>query len=172
MPLLLFGVVPMSESREIEIGTQVTTAYGAGIVQWIAGFHHITVKIYHEDKPRVMARDEMDFWPVQPRAVTSPTREEAVEAIRRVLARGSYANSSEELPYESTAGAVWDAVLALLPQPAPETERLRALWDQVKHITVSATTMHARLAMRDELRHLIEEAGEWRATPAPETKEQ
>lgn len=53
------------EETLVDIGSQVTTAYGAGIVQWVAGFHRITVKIYHETVPRILARDQMEPWPVR-----------------------------------------------------------------------------------------------------------
>ena len=52
-------------TNEIVIGTQVTTPYGAGIVQWVDARLLFTVKIYHEDGVRVLNRDHVDFWPVR-----------------------------------------------------------------------------------------------------------
>lgn len=49
----------------------------------------------------------------------TPTREEIAAVVRDRARRGSYQMSGESLPYETFAGEVADAVLALFAHPEP-----------------------------------------------------
>jgi hypothetical protein len=102
----------MAKRDEIMIGAQVTTPYGAGIVQWIAGAHRVTVKIYSEPRPRILPVNLMVLWPT-PKHVSIPY---TTDQVKHAIADWNHPLATSSLAF---ALGEWldDNNLAVVPRP-------------------------------------------------------